>query len=172
MVGDSHGLPTALRVARRRPEAVAGLALGHASLSNSTVGERPPMRAGVWDALIELARQGNEALVRHGIAQMTRGGVSDELAEQMIERFPKMEVVTRVLEAIRNEPEPIGEELSCVDVPLLLAKHDGCLAHTDEGFDDIVATFPAAKVAICPETCTASPTFASALEHFCYELKF
>ncbi|MDQ3728501.1 MAG: alpha/beta hydrolase [Actinomycetota bacterium] len=172
VVGDSHGLPTVLRVARRRPEAVTGLALGHASLSNSAAGERPPTRAGVWDALIELARQGNEALVRHGIAQMTRGGVSDELAGQMIERFPDMDVVTRVLEAIRREPEPIGDELASLDVPLLLAKHEGCLARTDEGFEDIVAAFPEAKVAICPETCTASPVFASALERFCSELAF
>jgi hypothetical protein len=172
VVGDSHGLPTAIRVAQSSPGAVAGLALGHASLSSSTVGERAPMQTGVWDALIELARQGNEALVRHGIAQMTRGGVSDELAGQMIERFPDMDVVTQVLEAIRREPEPIGDALAGLGVPLLLAKHEGCLARTDEGFEDIVAAFPDSDVAICSETCTASPTFASALERFCRGLRF
>lgn len=175
VVGDSHGSPTAVRIAHSHPEAMVGLALGHAALSASTEGERAPMRAGVWDALIQLAKQGNEALVRYGIAQMTRGGVSDELAEQMIERFPDMDLITATLEALARDPEPIGDDLTQLanaGIPLLLAKHEGCLGRTDEGFEDIVAAFPRAKTAICPETCTASPVFAEALRRFCETLDF
>ena len=58
------------------------------------------------------------------------------------------------------------------DVPLLLAKHEGCLGRADEGFEDIAATFPRAETAICPETCTASPVFAEALRDFCSRLAF
>ena len=173
VVGDAHGCPTAVRIAHSHPEAVAGLALGHAALSASTEGERPPMRSGVWEALIQLAKQGNDALVRYGIAQMTRGGVSDELAEQMIERFPDMDLITATLEALARDPEPIGDDLAELEnagVPLLLAKHEGCLAHTDEGFEDIVAAFPDSETAICPKTCAASPVFAEALRRFCLGL--
>jgi pimeloyl-ACP methyl ester carboxylesterase len=175
VVGDSHGSPTAVRIARTHPEAVVGLALGHAALSTSTEGERAPMRAGVWDALIQLATQGNEALVRYGIAQMTRGGVSDQLAEEMIERFPDMDLISWTLQALKQEPEPIGDDLAALadaGIPLLLAKHEGCLGRTDEGFEDIVITFPQADTAVCPETCTASPVFAEALERFCLALDF
>lgn len=51
-----------------------------------------------------------------------------------------------------------------------MAKHEGCLARTDEGFEDIVAAFPRAETAICPEICTASPTFAKALRDFAERL--
>jgi pimeloyl-ACP methyl ester carboxylesterase len=175
VVGDSDGGPTAVLVARTHPEAVMGLALGHAALSTSTEGDRPPMRAGVRDALIQLASQGNESLVRYGIAQMTRGGVSDELAEEMIERFPDVDVISWTLQALKQAAEQIGDDLAALadaGVPLLLAKHEGCLGRTDEGFEDIVAAFPQAETAICPETCTASPVFAEALRRFCTPLEF
>ena len=36
---------------------------------------------------------------------------------------------------------------SRLDCPLLFAKHEGCLASTDEGFEDVAATFP--RCALC-----------------------
>jgi hypothetical protein len=170
VVTDGHGAPTAVRLAGHRRESVLGLAVGHASLSQSTGGDRPPMRRGVWEALAQLSRQGNEAFVRYGIAQMTRGGISEEVAEQMLERFPNMELVTAMVEALGQVAEPIGDELTALEAPLLLAKHEGCLGRTDEGFEDIVAVFPNAPTVICPEACTSSPAFAHALKHFCDEL--
>jgi pimeloyl-ACP methyl ester carboxylesterase len=167
VVTDSRGVATAVRVATQRPEAVQGLAIGHASLSKSTEGERPPERAGVWEAVAQLARQGNEAFVRHGIAQATRGGVDEETARRMVERFPDMELVSAMVEALGREPEPVGDELAAVGVPLLLAKHEGCLGSTDEGFEDMVAAFPDADTVICPEACSSSPAFAEAIRRFC-----
>jgi hypothetical protein len=52
-------------------------------------------------------------------------------------------------------------------VPLLLAKHEGCLSRTDAGFEDMVAAFPTAMTVICGEACTSSPAFADALRAFC-----
>ena len=167
IVADSYASVTAVRIAGMRPEAVLGMAIGHAALSHSTEGERAPERAGVWDALTQLARQGSEPFVRHGIAQMTRGGIDEETALQMVERFPNMDLVLAMVEAIGQEPEPIGDDLAAIDAPLLLAKHEGCLGSTDEGFEDIVTTFPEAATVICPEMCASSPAFAEALREFC-----
>jgi hypothetical protein len=98
---------------------------------------------------------------------MTRGGVSEEVAEQMIERFPDTDLVVRVVDALAAKPEPIGDDLAALGRPLLLAKHEGCLGRTDEGFEDIVQAFPDARTVICPETCTSSPAFAEAIREFC-----
>jgi pimeloyl-ACP methyl ester carboxylesterase len=167
LVADSYGAPTAVRIARRRPDAVLGLALGHASLSHATGGERPPANRAVWELLMQLARQGNEAFVRYGIAQMTRGGIDEETAAEMLDRFPNIDVVAAMVEALGSEPEPIGDDLAAIGVPMLLAKHEGCLGRTDEGFEDIVAAFPKASTVICPEACSSSPAFANALREFC-----
>jgi pimeloyl-ACP methyl ester carboxylesterase len=170
VVTDSWGARTAVRIARMRQDSLLGLALGHAALSHSTEGERAPERVGVSAAMVQLARQGSEAFVRYGIAQMTRGGIDEDTAQKMVERFPDMELVTATLEALGEEPEPIGEELTEIEAPLLFAKHEGCLGSTDEGFEDIVVAFPEAETVICPEMCASSPTFAQALHEFCDRL--
>ena len=170
VVTDSWGSPTAVRIARTHRDAVLGFAMGHAALSHSTEGERAAERGGVLAAMVQLARQGNEAFVRYGIAQMTRGGIDEDTAQRMVERFPEMELVTATLEALGKQAEPIGDELRGIDAPLLLAKHEGCLGSTDEGFEDIVAAFPEAETVICPEMCASSPAFADALRQFCSRL--
>lgn len=168
---DSHGAPTAVRVAERSEDGILGLALGHASLSSDTEGHRAPMRGEIWAAFGQLARQGKEEFVRYGLAQMTRGGIAEDLADEMIERFHDMDLVAAMVDALGREPEPIGDQLAALDLPVLLAKHEGCLGRTDEGFEDIVAFFPAARTVICPETCSSSAAFAQALEAFCQELR-
>jgi hypothetical protein len=145
---------------------VLGLAIGHASLSHGTEGARAPMRAGIWGAMAQLIRQGGDVFARYGIAQMTRGGVSEEVAQEIIDRFPDVELASAAVEALGREPEPIGEDLAALDLPLLFAKHEGCLGRTDEGFEDIVAAFPDAATVICPETCTSSPAYADAVRKF------
>ena len=167
IVTDSRGAATAVEIAARRREAVEGLAIGHASLSSSTEGDRAPERPGIWEVMTQLAQQGNEAFVRYGIAQATRGGIDEETAEQMIERFPDMNVVSAMVKALGRHPDPIGDDLADLGVPLLLGKHEGCLGRTDEGFEDIVAAFPEATTVICPEACSSSPAFAAAIREFC-----
>lgn len=171
VVTDSRGVAAAVQLARARRDSVLGLAIGHASLSHATEGPRAPTRGEIWDAVAQLARQGNEAFVRYGIAQATRGGVDEKTAEKMIERFPDMELVAAVVDAIGHEPEPVGDDLRALGRPLLLAKHEGCLGSTDEGFEDIVAAFPDARTVICPEACSSSPAFAEGLQAFCAEFQ-
>jgi hypothetical protein len=170
LVVDSHGTPTAVRVATSRPSATLAIAIGHAALSQSTEGERPTMRKEVWEAFGQLARQGKDEFVRYGLAQMTRGGIGEELADRMLQRFGDMDLVAAMVDALGREPEPIGDELRTLGKPLLLAKHEGCLGRTDEGFEDVVAAFPSARTVICAETCASSPAFAEALEALCAEL--
>jgi hypothetical protein len=167
VVTDSRGVTPAVRLAGARGEAVVGLAVGHACLSFATEGDRAPMRGEVWDAVTQLASQGSEPFVRYGIAQATRGGVDEETAEEMLKRFPDMTLMSSVMEALGRDPEPIRDDLQALDVPLLLAKHEGCLSNTDEGFEDMAAAFPEAATVICPEACTSSDAFAEALRRFC-----
>jgi pimeloyl-ACP methyl ester carboxylesterase len=51
VVGDGNGTAAAVRLARRRPNAVIGIALGHASLSYQTEGERPPLNGEAYAAM-------------------------------------------------------------------------------------------------------------------------
>lgn len=170
VVTDSRGSVTAVRLVAERRSAVPALAMGHAALSHATEGERAPVSGEIWHALVLLARQGSEAFVRHGIAQMTRGGIDDRLAQEMIERFPEMDLVADVVETLGREAEPIGEQLASLDVPLLLAKHEGCLAWTEAGWEDAVAAFPQATTVICPNQCSSSPDFAAAIRALCQDV--
>src|SRR5438876_661624 len=56
VVADEFAVPTALLLARMRPVAVAGLALGHACLSHDVEGDRPPVNGGVLDALVQITQ--------------------------------------------------------------------------------------------------------------------
>ena len=120
--------------------------------------------------MVQLAKTGGEAFVRYGIAQMTRGGVSEDLGAQMVARFPDTGLVTAMVKALGQEAEPIGDDLAELGMPLLFAKHEGCLGRTDEGWEDAVAAFPDATTVICPEQCSSSPAYAQALRAFCDEL--
>ena len=69
---------------------------------------------------------------------------------------------------VAHEHEQFEETLRQLDVPLLFAKHDGCLGNTDEGFEDAVAAFPEARTVSCPEAPSVSPGFALALRSFSF----
>jgi hypothetical protein len=88
VASDGWGIATAGLMSLARPDAVAGLALGHTKLSYRREGERAPVNAAVWAAMRELIGKDHEAFVRYGAAQVTGGSIDEELAEQMIERFP------------------------------------------------------------------------------------
>jgi hypothetical protein len=166
---DGYGTPTAIRLVRVGRESVLGLAIGHASLSHSTEGDRAPVRRRLggprtavapgkrglrplWDRADDAWRNQRgsrradaRALPRHGVGDSDGGGA-------------------------RPGRRADREDLEALDVALLLAKHEGCLGRTDEGSEDIVAAFPNAATVICPEACTSSPAFAEALKEFWGEL--
>jgi pimeloyl-ACP methyl ester carboxylesterase len=167
VVADAWGNAAAARIAVARPDAVMGLALGHASLSFDMDGERPAVSREVWAAMGQLLRQDHREFIRHGIVQMTRGSVSDEAAAEMLDRFPDSEFVTITWEALGRDPVPIGNLLKAYGGPLLLAQHQGCITFTDEGFRDAVAAFPDAAVVRTQDAPSIRPEFAAALRDFC-----
>jgi pimeloyl-ACP methyl ester carboxylesterase len=167
VVGDAWGTATAARVAAARPGRVLGVALGHASLDYGTEGERPAVHGELVAAMTQLLRSDYDSFVRYGLTQFTQGGFDEETASRIVERFPPMEIAARVWEMHVARTEPIGELLAGVDKPLLLAKHEGCLVFTAEGFDDAAAAFPAAHKAVIQKASSASDEFAAALRDFC-----
>jgi pimeloyl-ACP methyl ester carboxylesterase len=167
VVGDAWGTATAVRVAICRPEPVLGIALGHAALSYQREGRRPPVSKEVTAAMTQLLRSDYDSFVRYGMTQFTQGAFDEETSERIVARFPPMEVASQVWEANIDQDEPIGELLRQVDVPLLLAKHEGCLVFTAEGYEDAIRAFPEAHRTSVSQASSGSEEFAAALKDFC-----
>jgi pimeloyl-ACP methyl ester carboxylesterase len=165
ILADGWSIASAAEIASKRRERVAGMALGHAALSNRRHGERAPINAEVYDAFTQLISQDAPAFVRHGIAQVTKGGVDEELARRMLERIPTKSMIHGW--AAFTADDDFSEALLALDCPLLLAKHEGCLMCTDEGFADAAAALPHAETASFDEPPSASPGFAQAVRRFC-----
>jgi hypothetical protein len=169
IAGDSWGNATAVGAATKWDGKVIGMALGHARLSDRTEGERPPVNRVVWDAMGQLLRNDYGAFIRYGLTQLTQGSIGDELAERMLGRIP-VDIAQATFEGMLRNPESIEDSLRRLNTPLLLAKHDGCLSATEEGFADAVAAFPDARTASVAESPTVSAEFAETLRSFCLEV--
>jgi pimeloyl-ACP methyl ester carboxylesterase len=169
IAGDSWGNATAVRAANEWDGKVIGMALGHARLSDRKDGERPPVNSVVWDAMGQLLQSDYSAFVRYGLTQLTQGSIGDELADRMLERIP-MDIAQAAFETIISDEGGILDLLRELDAPLLLAKHEGCLSATDEGFVDAVGAFPQARTVSVPEAPTVSADFANALRSFCLDI--
>ena len=169
LVCDGSSLPTGVRVAHARRDAVEAMALGHARLVNQMEGERPTIIKEVMEAFSQLAETNSPDFIRHGLTQVTHGSIGDELAQRMMERVP-IDVARPVFEMNLRDADPFEQLIREVDAPLLLAKHDGCLSSTDEGFQDAVAAFPDARTVSCPQAPSVSDEFARALRDFCEDV--
>lgn len=167
VAGDAWGTATAARVAVARPEPVLGLALGHASIGYDAEGARPAVNKEVAAAMTQLLSSDFDSFVRYGMTQFTQGAWDEETSGRIVERFPPMEIASRVWDANTKRPEPLAELLSQLDVPMLLAKHEGCLVFTDEGYEDVVRALPEARRTSVGQAPMASDEFAAALRDFC-----
>jgi pimeloyl-ACP methyl ester carboxylesterase len=167
VVGDAWGTATAVRIAAAQPGPALGIALGHASPDYRGEGERPAVNGELVAAMTQLMRSDYDSFVRYGLTQFTQGGFDEDIASRMVERFPPMEITSRVWELLVERPEPIGELLQQLDMPMLLAKHEGCLVFTPEGYEDLVSSFPDAEQVSVEKATSASDEFAVALRHFC-----
>ena len=167
VVGDAWGTATAVRVATAEPDRVLGVALGHASVDYASEGERPSVNGEVVAAMTQLMRTDYDSFIRYGITQFTQGGFDEEMASEMVRRFPASEIAFRVWEMHVERPEPVGDLLRQVDKPLLLGKHEGCLVFTAEGYEDLIASFPEADTVAVSKASAASEDFAGALREFC-----
>jgi pimeloyl-ACP methyl ester carboxylesterase len=171
LVADEFGVPTALLAARMRPEAVAGLALGHASLTHDVAGDRAPVNGAVLEVLVQVAQTDQRTWARH-ITQVTQGAYDDELVERYLERVPPS-IAARFGKVMQERDPSMRETLeyfAARAVPMLFARHEGCLMFTPEGYADAVAAFPAAQRVSTSEKPSASPAFAEALRSFCSTL--
>lgn len=167
VVGDAWGTSTAARVAAAKSEPVLGIALGHATLNYAADGARPAVNGELVAAMTQLLRTDYDSFIRYGLTQFTQGGFDEEIASRMVERFPETDIAAQVWEMHVDRPEPIGELLAGLDKPLLLAKHDGCLVFTPDGYDDAVSAFPDAQTVTIQKASSASEEFAVALRNFC-----
>jgi pimeloyl-ACP methyl ester carboxylesterase len=164
VVADGWAIASAARIAERHPEGVAGIALGHASLSYHREGERAPINREVFSAMDQLIRSDARSFIRYGIAQATGGSIDEDVAERMVARMP-VERLAEGWEALTAD-EDFGDLLGRIECPMLLAKHEGCLMSTDEGFDDAAELLPHAPKIAVPDAPCASPDFAEALRRF------
>lgn len=169
LVCDGSALPTGVRVAHARREAVEAMALGHARLANRAEGERPTVNREVMEAFAQLAESNYKDFIRYGLTQVTHGSIGDELAARILERVP-IDIGRAVWQLNLRDPEPFEHLIREVDVPLLFAKHEGCLGSTEEGFEDAVAAFPHARTVSAPQAPSVSSDFARALREFCEEV--
>jgi pimeloyl-ACP methyl ester carboxylesterase len=168
VAADSWGTASAVQVAVARPEAVKGLALGHAKLSYRREGERAPINAEIVAALTALIDKDHEQFLRYGITQATGGSIDEDQAAKMVARFPR-DMIRAGWDAVTRDDVDIGALLARVECPLLFAKHQGCLGSTDEGFEDAAAAFPEARTIAVTDAPLASEEFAEALREFCVE---
>jgi pimeloyl-ACP methyl ester carboxylesterase len=165
IVADGWGIPSAAGIAAERPDLVAGMSLAHARLSNRRDGDDAPINPEIYAAMTRLIQTDTPSFIRFGIAQVTGGSVDEDHAQAMLARLPtdSMEQGWAALTA----DDPFAEMLADLTCPLLLAKHEGCLMSTDEGFAAAAAQFPDAQTIAVTDAPTTSPKFADALREFC-----
>lgn len=169
VAGDGLGLAIAVQIAAWRPDRVQGLILGHATLSQRRDGARPPISDAVWSAMTEMIRTDSEAFIRNAFVQLTRGSYDEDLAQRMMTLYSQDQLEEGWLLLTRPDLE-FGEPLKELDLPLLLGKHEGCLLHTDEGYEDVVAAFPEARTVSTEDACCTDPLFGEAMQEFCEEV--
>jgi hypothetical protein len=166
VVADEWAVPNAIELARRRPEAVAAMALGHACLDFTGHGEQASVQSGILDALQQLGATDFRMWARH-VTQVTKGAYDDEMTEEFLRRVPE-DVAMEFFGSLRlGEAGPVRETLESLGVPLLFAEHTDCLMFTHEGFAEMEAAFPDARVVRVPDKPSTSPGFAQALRELC-----
>ena len=167
LVGDEFGAAQAVRLAKRRPQGIVGLALGHASLSLSGEGPGAPINSDVTEGLVKIAQTDYRSFVR-ALTQVTQNAYDDDLAENYMARVPAEAVAAYIPELLgataREDLEPALRELG---VPLLLVEHRGCLMWTREGYEAATAAFPDAVTATLDVKPSVNPEFAELLREFC-----
>lgn len=166
VVGDEFGSVVAVHLAAARPQAVAGLALGHACIGFPRAGEGPPsLTEEVMGSFERLLHVDYRTYVRH-LTQLTRGAYDDAIAEEFMARVPHRVALAYEGAQVRGAGD-LESLIRSVEAPLLLAQHEGCLGFTDEGYARAVAAFPHAQAAGFAVKPSASEEFADALREFC-----
>jgi hypothetical protein len=172
IVADEFGVAAAAHIVEIAPERIEAAAMGHARLSNSLEGERAPLNREVYAGLGALMRADTRTFIRQLFrltgGETMEGGYGEDMVDAYLARVP-VEQMLPFWETRPEEGDHIGAQLGQLDVPILLARHKGCLLYTDEGFDDAAAAMPDAHTVHVDEKPSTSPEFARLLEAFCRE---
>jgi hypothetical protein len=163
VAGDEFGSVTAIHIAAQRPDAVAGLALGHGCVEMVRDGPRRTLNKEVMKTFASMVRLDYRTYVRH-LTQVTKGAYDDALADLYLERVPQE--TAEAYMGFARDAGALTPMIRALDVPLLLARHEGCLGWTDEGWEDAVAAFPDAMTTGSELKPSVSPDFADALRRF------
>jgi pimeloyl-ACP methyl ester carboxylesterase len=170
VVGDEVGAAQAIRLAAARPDAVAGLAIGHACLSLRPDGPGAPVNAEVQEALIRVGKTDFRSYVR-ALAQATQGGYGEDFTAEFAERVSPAGLDAYLAVLLGPDADVDLEPLlRSVPAPLLLVEHAGCLMWTRAGYEAAVAAFPESRTASMTTKPSVSPEFAELLRGFCAEL--
>jgi pimeloyl-ACP methyl ester carboxylesterase len=173
IAGDEYASAIAVLAAAARPDAVQGLALGHACLTYDDEGPDPTIDGAVMAGFYQLMDTDYRSWVR-AYTQLTLGAYDDETMDRFIERVPAdiapqlVRATTDHLEAAASF-EPLIRDLR---VPLLFAEHRGCIAYRPTAYAAAAEAFPAARTVSTTEKPNCSPAFAEALRSFCHEPAF
>jgi hypothetical protein len=170
IVADEFGVVAASHVAVAAGDRIAGMALGHARLSNSVDGPRPAVNQQILYALQSLIRTDNRMFVQQ-LFKMTRGeaaagGYQEGLVDEYCRRVP-LDATQHFYDSRLEEGAELGERLSSVGLPMLLAQHRDCVLFTQEGFEDAVAAFPEARFTRHYDKPSTSLDFCDELREFC-----
>ena len=179
VVGDELGSLGALLLARDRPGAVRGLALGHPIMSFDLTSERRSLNGAVVDAHYQLAETSQRAFVREQFRswiglQAERPVEADPLAEEFLARVPHGAARAFYGDILHNagayalEVKEAREQLP--HLPTLLVHHADCMMFTQEGFEDAVAAMPHAETSSTHAKPSVDPAFAEALRAFAERL--
>jgi pimeloyl-ACP methyl ester carboxylesterase len=163
LVSDEYGSAVALRIARHRPEAVAGLALGHATLSFRKEGDRAPINVEVNAAVNQMLKVDYRTFMRN-LGGLSRRSYSEEVVDGIMARVTAESALAYFRAEAGESGEWMRKTLVTLRAPLLFAEHVGCLRFTQEGFEDAVSEFPDALVVRCDSKPSTSPEFAAAIK--------
>jgi pimeloyl-ACP methyl ester carboxylesterase len=170
VIADEFGVASATHLAEQAPEAVQGMAIGHARLSNLIGGERAPLNREVYSGCTALIQNDPRTFVNQFFrmtgGELMEGGYGDEMVHEYRRRVP-VELMLPFWETRPEEGNQIGEALRRFDAPLLLVQHKGCLLYTDEGFEDAAAALPHATAIRVGDKPSTSVEFTKLLEAWC-----
>jgi hypothetical protein len=161
LVVDGYAQGLGAEIALHEPDRFRAVAVGHAALRFTTQPPRPALHPDVVAAATQLLENDYMAFWR-AVTQLTQGGMPDAWVERWAASVPQ-ERVRAVFSGITDTAAPASKRLAEFDGPLLLAQHADCVLWTDEGFEDVVAAFPDARIARCTEIPPFDRAFGEAL---------
>ena len=161
LVVDGYAQGLGVEIALHHPSRFRAVAVGHAAMRFTIAPPRPTLHPDVVDGASRLLENDYMAFWR-AVTQLTQGGMPDAWVERWAESVPQ-ERAEAMFRGLTETEAPASERLWEFNGPLLFAQHSDCVLWTDEGFEDVVAAFPDARVVRCREIPPFDPVFGEAL---------